>query len=258
MFDVDLAHSVLAAAFDPMHRHAGVAISDGTIFLWNLVTGTSREWTVGDEVTGMAISPTGDRVALTGERLEVWTIAAKPADDRRIPLDAYAAQAVAFSADGRFLAAAAASEIRVYDMGGARVVRRERVSGDAGRLLFSGNGDVLMAVDSGGHLLAWRWREPGSMPAIAVSERGAIGAVALGDRDRLVAYVLDARVVSVHELATHRELARLTEEAEVLALGFRPDGGELGLASADGVARVVRWRPSDLIREAEWRLTPPR
>jgi len=257
MVDVEVAHTVLAAAFDPTSRHAGVAISDGTIFLWDLATGTSREWTVDDEVTGMAVSPTGDRVALAGERLEVWAIGAEPADGRRIPLEAFAAQAVAFSADGRFLASGAASEIRVYDAGSARPTRRVRIAGDVGGLLFSGNGDLVMADDRG-RLLVWRWRASGSRPASVVREPGAIGAMALGDRDRLVAYVLDGRVVVVRDLATRRELARLTEEAEVLALGFGPDGRELGLASADGVARVVRWRPSDLIREAERRLPPAR
>jgi tricorn protease-like protein len=152
----------------------------------------------------------------------------------------------------------ASSEIRVYDVDGMRTVRRAHITGDAGRLVFSANGAVLAVADDSNHLLLWRWQVPNAAPSIEATEPGAIGALAIGDSDRVVAYTVGGRVVVVRDMASHRELARLSEEDEVLALGFSPDGRQLGLASADGVARVVLWRPADLIREAEQRLSPAR
>jgi WD40 repeat protein len=257
MSDGEVPYSVSAAAFDPTRHHGAAAVSDGTVFVWNLATGSTREVTVDPDVAAIAVGPMGDRVALAGDRLELWALAEEPADSRPVPLDAFAARTAVFSADGRHLAAASSSEIRVYDASRSRVLRRLRIAGDVGGLVFSGDGAALAVADDA-RLRVWRWQESGGAPRTIATERGAIGAPTLGDHDRLIAYVVDQREVVVRDVATGQELARLRQEADVLALAFDADGGHLGLASADGDALVVLWRPSDLMREAQRRTSDAR
>jgi WD40 repeat protein len=256
MSDGEVPHTLFVATFDPTARHAGAAVSDGTVFLWHLATDSSTRLRVEGEVTAMAVGPRGDRVAVTGDRFEVWSTGQTPA--RRIPFDGFDARAVAFSPDGRYLGAAASGEIRVFDLTRERAVRTVRFRGDAIGLAFSSNGTLLALADDSRRVSVWQWRNADARPVFVATERSAVGALAFGSRDRTLAYTVGGRVVVVWDLPNRRELARLSYENEVSALGFSPDGRHLGTTSSDRMARVLLWRPSDLITEAQSRLAPLR
>jgi WD40 repeat protein len=63
------------------------------------------------------------------------------------------------------------------------------------------------------------------------------------------------RTIKVWELESGREVARIVENAPVLAVGFSGDGRMLAAATDTGDAAVYLWRPADLIAQACRHLT---
>ncbi len=197
---------VFATAFDPSGRRLASGCLDGTVWLWDVATGTGFSTTErhrGD-VWSVAYSPDGCRVASAGEdgTVRLWD----PDGGRLVRTlrgHRAAVRCVAFSADGKTLASAGKDgPIKLWDPASGRELRT-----------FPGHGGGALAL------------------AFAPDGRR----MASGGSDRAVRLWDPKDGILIRALEGHSD--------EVRGVAFRADGKELVTAGADGTLRT--WDPID-------------
>jgi WD40 repeat protein/nucleoside phosphorylase len=182
--------------FSPMDEVLATGHEDGTIRLWDTVTGMGLRVLGGhqDAITGLAFHPKGQWLASASEDMKVmrWSIAdgGKP----WTVLQGEPVKGVAFSPDGAVLAAAA----------------------DDGKVwLWDGEGVQNLAV-LGGH-------------------DGAVNAVAFSPDGTTLASVSEDATAMLWDMSERRE-PRVLKQAigPLTGVSFSPDGGTLAVSSMDG------------------------
>ena len=177
----------------------------------------------------LALAPDGSRAAAVaveaeGEtRLAVW----ETGSGKRLLWERAEAEALAFSADGAWLAAGSPKGgVTVWPVGGGRSVVALPRSGAAVRCLaFSRDGRLLAAGDAGGACTIWDWQER------------SVQAIGRGARLRRVRRRLQPRwnnaglrrrgPVRLYDSATGRPLLNLRSGDYVCGLSFSADGCRL-------------------------------
>jgi Tol biopolymer transport system component len=180
---------------------------------------------------------------------EDWTFLLRKTRKVTIP-DAYAVPvpitALAFSPDGKTVAASGFHEITLWKTAGGALERRvpglsERTYG----IRFSKDGKWLATAsgDPGQYGLARLWTvEPGGIgkPVRDLSEsQDAVFAVAFSpDGDRLATAGTD-RAIRVYETSTGKLLMQIEDHADwIFEIAFSPDGKRLASVSRDKTAKV--------------------
>jgi RNA polymerase sigma factor (sigma-70 family) len=228
---------------------------EGTFQLWDTATGERLlKPPTGHEgaVRAVASSPDGKTLATycagdgaaggDGGAIRLWQ-ASTGKEIRRwqTPAGQYDASrptSLAYSPDGKALAAAWDGTVRVWDAGTGKEVRR--FSGRQGarpgqsHLRFAPDGKLLATRDSDGAIRLWTsaGEERLTLQGAGLREWDAIGvrALAFSPDGRLLAGSQGADV-RLWEVATGKELSRLTGGAPlVTALAFSPDGKSLATA----------------------------
>ncbi|HET9893205.1 MAG TPA: serine/threonine-protein kinase [Mycobacterium sp.] len=259
-------HPVFAAAWLGGERLA--TVSSDAVRVWDATTGASVRQMAAPRLDGRALAyyrlaVSGDRIAALdgdGDEVHIWSVATGTVL-ARLPLGpGQSYPAIAFSADGRWLAATGGTDAQIWSTSSwrlAQILRADRIRGFAWspgvpRLALGTADGMLEVVEPAGPARVLRYAGDG-VSALAWSPDGTRIAIGFDDGAE---HVLDA--------ATGRVTARARYLAGAVApIVWRPDGeaiaastpiGAIAVATADlglpiavidGAAapRRITWRP---------------
>ncbi len=229
------------ASLSPDLQWFTVATRDG-VRVWNVAARKplGEPIRIGREVTAVALSPDGRRVAVGAERLlRIWdvTTVAVVAD---LAIDAQLSgnvTALAFSPDGTRLYSGWRDLVQVWDARTGAMLRSLRHPAAVSALAVSPNGTYL--ATAGGRIAIFK-SETGE--AVASFEHSARTVTFAWSRDErlLAAGAAEEPAVQVWKIedAGAERAAAFAHAGGVSGLAFGPDGHRLVSGSADGTARV--------------------
>ena len=248
------------------HRtHGSVAFSpDGSrllsaqgdiVTVWDVSTGEPRRQLPlpeGTEVVSVAWHPDGTRAAIGAlERpLHIWELDATDASRGRAAIGELAGEAVAFSPDGRLLAASVRDVVELRYMPDRRRIRV--LTGHDKRmrsLAFSPNGQRLATASD--DATARVWDVAGAEPLVTLEGHGsAVYGVAWSPDGTRLATGGEDGTIRIWDAARGRLLAVLRGHEEyVYSLAWNPDGETLVSGSGDRSVRMWGARPlGELLR----------
>jgi WD40 repeat protein len=215
------------------------------VCIWQLSTGTctTRLPVRLDRVRALAVSPSGQRLALAGSgtQIFVWDLL------QNIPIQVIQGlrqetRALAFALDGQTLAAAGIEhKLRIFDVAsGALLQEQETLSPIQTMSIVPGSG-VLVTGDQAGVLTLRDMKTGRAEVAWQAHGDWILGSALSPDGTRLASAGAD-RLVRVWSLPSHKRLFSLAGHAgKVLSVDFSADGAQLASAGEDKSVRV--WSP---------------
>jgi uncharacterized protein (TIGR03067 family) len=190
-------------------------------------------------VRGLAFSPDGKRLALSGDdsRVSVWDVKS----GREVAALVAAAKepsvsALAYSPDGKLLVSAAGPKVRLWDAATGKELRVvDGARGEVESLAFSPDGRLLLTAGRDQPVRVWDLAS-GKQEHGLGGERVRIDAAAFSPDGKLIAWGDANGSVRLYDLATRKVVTSFQGGAAVRALAFSPDGKALASGGADGKA----------------------
>jgi WD40 repeat protein/tRNA A-37 threonylcarbamoyl transferase component Bud32 len=233
---------VHGVAFSPDGRLLAAASYDGTLKLWDSVTGLEVRTLIGHTapVWAVAFSSDGQHLASAGEdkTVRVWDVASgrqiQQLDGHRDPVSS-----VAFSPKGSLLASASFDKtIKLWDADAGRELHT--FSGHTSQVIavsFSPDGRRIASASYDDTVKVWEVEKKGQEP-LTLHTGGVSGVAFSRDGQRLASAGLD-QVVRVWDLKSKQEVQTLRgHTGPVMAVVFSPDDRFLASASWDETVRV--------------------
>jgi WD40 repeat protein len=238
---------IVALAFGPDSRSLGTASFD-TVRRWDLVrqqpAGTQREDFGPSRCGCLAFRPDLQQLAVaalypSGPTLQLRTIPASAAS--RVLDCPESIAALAFSADGRLLAAAGVRDgVRLFDTATGSPCPTLPVEGSVSALAFAPDGKSLAVGNSYGRVQIWNVTGV-QLRARWIADRHPIYSLAFSPDGHLLATGSNGGSVKLWDAGAGTPLAGHQEHTDaVAAVAFSPDGQWLASASFD--TTVGLWR----------------
>jgi WD40 repeat protein len=236
-----------AVLFTPDDSGVLTVGGDGAARLWEAATGRlEREFTIeAARVTGAALSRDGSRLALAAGGDEIWLFDVRGGALLKTLAPGGAASRVAFSPDGRRLAAGGDSGVWVWDLpdGGPRGAFKAEASRG---LAFTRDGNQLLTC--GGGNTARLWSIEGEAQRSFIGHLDAVRALRLSSDGKRLLTGSDDRSARLWDVETGRELRRLSgAPAPILEALASADGRRLVTIDAQ-TARLWDLESGALIR----------
>jgi len=234
--------SVQAVVFVPRTHILASASRDGSLFLWDVETGTSSpvHGTAG-EVQALAVHPAGRFLATADNagRVILWDVERRAAS-RTIAVSDRSVSSVAFSPDGERVASGGSNgSILLWDLETDEPETLATGLAEVQSLAFAPNGRILASGHETGAVILWdldsgkKIGEPreqaSSVQSLAFHPEGELLASAHYDKTVAIWKTKEASLAGV--LSGHQEPVR--------SVAFSPDGKLLASASNDGV--ILLW-----------------
>ena len=240
-----LGGEVWSPVFSPDGRWLAAGGDGGTVLVWDLSTGAGPAVLRGHTaaVSGVAFSPDGAELASSAldGTVRIWDRAHQRV--RRVLAVGGQTHAVAFSPDGRYLAASGDGPIWIWDAAGdgARRVFTGH-SGSVWALRFSPDGHRLASAGADATVRVWNATRTDA-PLILPGDDGTLDTVAFSPDGRSVAAgSTDSNTIHVWDTdGVDDPLVLHGHHGPVWSVAFSPDGRRLASGSADGTVRL--WDP---------------
>jgi WD40 repeat protein len=223
--------------------------ADGTIMRWDLETGSEAMTLSGDDVESFSpvFRPDDQRLATTdvGGVIRVWD---GQTGQELLWINGYSSNALAFSPDGKTLAAVSQRAVCLLDATtGRRILTASGHRSAPNSVAFSPDGRSLASVSNGlevgtaGEVKVWdaaSGKEVLSIPG-HILERKTVCAVAFSPDGRRLVTAGGDSAVQVYDVATRQRIHRLEGHAgSVLEAEISPDGRIIASASDDTTIKL--------------------
>ncbi|MCT7957782.1 hypothetical protein [Laspinema palackyanum] len=205
-----------------------------------------------DVINCVAMHPDGNKVAAgDGDNtLKLWGIPEGTEIRNFNGEDWFASvNAIAFSSDGRAIAAGVGEAVEVWDVAEGRPLHRfTRNSEAVYAVIFLNNGQQIIASDTRGSVAFWH-RETGEELRRFNAHSGMIRALAISPDDRLLATASEDGMIKLWQLQTGQEVCIFkTHNDKVNAIAFSPDGQLLVSGSADMTLKLWQVNSGEELR----------
>lgn len=215
------------------------------VCMWQLSTGTcaTRLPVRLDRVRALAVSKTGERLALAGSgtQIFIWDLAQK------IPIQVIdglrqEARALAFGLDGQTIAAAGIErKLRIFEVASGALVAEEETLSPIQTMSIDPHSGALLTGDQAGVLTVRDMKTGRTQAAWQAHGDWILGSAISPDGTQLASAGAD-RLVRVWNLHSHQRLFSLAgHSGKVLSVDFSPDGKQLASAGEDKAVRI--WNP---------------
>lgn len=259
---------VTAVTFSPTGNLLATADAHGEVRLWNPSNGQSvRELAAQPgraPLRSLVFSPSGRRIAAgSGDgNVRLWELATGKATGLQLTRTG-SVTSVAFSADGKYMGAAAGGRAFVLPAGGA--APEARALGGPGDpvyyVAFSPNGTQLIAAREDGVLVRWH-TQTGRRSGLFRGRSASVSGVAFSPDGRWLASVGADTVVRLRRATTGEEIAAFDgHTAALTSLAFSPHGDVLITGDYEGTVKAwdtpgaPQSRPAHLGEEEAVRLS---
>jgi geranylgeranyl transferase type-2 subunit beta len=243
--------AVAAVQFHPNGKLLATGSYDHTAALWDAATGKRRHRLVGHRGVVMSVAFSPDRTTLaTGSidgTIKLWDIAT---GELRKTLTVHKSwvNSLCYRPAGDWLISGSSDgTIIVWSTAtGAPLRTIDATKAEVRSVAISSDGTQLAAGLRYGTVKVWctaDWKEllaipgQGDMCAIAFSPSGKELASSTGDWNH-------GGMVSIHEVATGKLLARLQHTGEILSIAYSHTGDQIAAGATDATVRLWRLRPT--------------
>jgi WD40 repeat protein len=262
--DHPVPHSM---AFSPDGKTLAIGSGDGAVRLWDTATRQqigSPLTVPGGQVISVAFSPDGKRLVTAGSTrndltqsddgtIQLWDTATRQQIGSPLTVPGGQVISVAFSPDGRTLAAGSAEgTVRLWDVAGRRQIGSPlRPLGKVNEVLsvaFSPDGKTLASGDQDGTVRLWdvagRRQQIGSP---LTGPLGEVNSVTFSPDGKTLAAGSAEGVARLWDLATRQQIGSpltvpgsplTVPGAQVYSVAFSPDGKTLATGDQDGTVQL--------------------
>jgi len=239
---------VTAVAFSPHNATLASGSGDGTVILWDIATRRllarlSSGRGGGAPVDNVAFSPDGKRLAVgnAAGTLRLWDVTTRRPLGQPLSDGRGAVAGLAYSPDGRILAAGQGRVVVLWDIATRRPAGQPLVGATRAiaSVAFSPDGRTL-AVVGGRSVVLWdvATRRPVGRPFRGHTRD--VSAVAFSPDGTTLAAGSADRTIILWDVASHQRLGQVLSghQAAVTGLAFSPDGNTLISSSNDATLRL--------------------
>jgi WD40 repeat protein len=243
---------IWSLAFSPDGKTLATGSTDARVRLWDVesgqLLGTSQA--LGDLIYGLSFSPDAGRLAAgdADGNLWVWDLAAPFGSAPLLTLDnggvivSLSFNPAPSSPGGHLLAAGSGSgAIRVWDVDTGMLVREMEGSHNSVRAVYSPDGSLLAAGDSGwAEEFPVRLWDPasGELRRTLLGHTKDVGGLAFTPDGRVLASGDWDGFTRLWDPGTGEQLQVLEQGSSVKSAAFRPDGRRLATAGFDGLVWI--------------------
>jgi WD40 repeat protein len=261
--------NVLGVALSPDGKLMATSAADNAVRLWLVATAQElQKWPREERCEALAFAPDGKTLGLSLRDKEngfvcLWDVT-RGQEVRLLPLDAPSREdgdhivvmwgngriqrgnpdemGVAFSADGRHLAAVFRGQAQLRDLATGKKVRRYHATEgprSLRSLAFAPDGQSLVAASDNGFVHRWEVASVEALPPLRGPNGKDFAAAAFSADGKVYAAVTRDGDLRAWQPATGKLLHEShTDKQEYRAVAVSPDGKALAYGGADGVIRV--------------------